>query len=233
MMSIKQLLIMVMLIISFFGISASAATSGVDSQNESAYDSDAFVSQWDTRNVSVGSSASNQIRLPLEPSGTYNFVVDWGDGSTDNITTYNQAEVTHTYSAEGIYTLVITGTIRGWRFNDRGDKLKIVEISQWGNLSLGNSGAYFMGAESLVPTATDAPDLSGTTNLSYTFYGSRKLEALGSMDTWNVSSDTDMSHMFADATSFNQDISTWDVSSVTDMSQMFYYALSFNQPLNP
>ena len=69
---------MVMLIVSFFGISASAATSGVGSQNEAAYDPDAFVPQWDTRNVSVGSSASNQIRLPLEPSGTYSFVVDWG-----------------------------------------------------------------------------------------------------------------------------------------------------------
>ena len=64
---------------------------------------DMFISLWDT--TEDGESNSNQIKLPLESSGTYNFVVDWGDGSNDTITSYNQDEVTHTYSQGGIYEI--------------------------------------------------------------------------------------------------------------------------------
>jgi surface protein len=40
----------------------------------------------------------------------------------------------------------------------------------------------------------------------------------------------DMSYLFQDKTSFNQDISNWDVSSVTDMSYMFYIDFSIDPP---
>jgi surface protein len=44
----------------------------------------------------------------------------------------------------------------------------------------------------------------------------------GDLSSWDVSSVTDMSHMFNSAFIFNGDISSWDVSSVTDMEDMFY-----------
>ena len=48
---------------------------------------------------------------------------------------------------------------------------------------------------------------------------------------WDVSNVTNMNYMFSDAKSFNQDIGKWDVSSVTNMIQMFEDATSFNQDL--
>jgi surface protein len=44
----------------------------------------------------------------------------------------------------------------------------------------------------------------------------------------NTSGITDMSRLFFDNTSFNQDISGWDVSNVTNMSEMFSGATAFN-----
>ena len=49
---------------------------------------------------------------------------------------------------------------------------------------------------------------------------------------WNVSKVTDMSHMFSDAITFNQDISGWDVSKVNNMYCMFCGATTFNQDIS-
>ncbi|MFX1238575.1 MAG: BspA family leucine-rich repeat surface protein, partial [Promethearchaeota archaeon] len=186
-----------------------------------------FLSKWNTTLLSA--SNSNQVRLPLESSGTYNFTINWGDGYSDTITNWDQPEITHTYASEGVYTINITGTIIGWRFNYRGDCLKLLEISQWGCLRLGNSGSYFYGCQNLAINATDALNLTGTTNLYRAFGYCTTLDIVEGMDQWDVSSVTNMNSMFDHATSFNQDIGNWDVSSVTDMRGMFNHATSFNQ----
>ncbi len=117
-----------------------------------------FESSWKTNNA--GTSNDDQISLPLEVSGTYDFNVDWGDESSDTITVWNQAEVTHTYASPGTYTVTITvvpttGIIQGWRFNNAGDKLKILTVESWGDLLVGNNGGYFYGCDNLVLNATD------------------------------------------------------------------------------
>jgi len=191
----------------------------------------AFLSTWNTTLTSYGSSGSDQIMLPLVSNGTYDFVVAWGDGTNDTITAWNQTQVTHTYATSGVHDINITGTISGWEFNSGGDSLKLLEISQWGSLGLGNSGSYFAGCANLNLTATDAPDLAGTTTLSDAFAGCTSLGSSGNMDTWDTSSVTDMNAMFYRATSFDQPIGAWNVSSVTDMNAMFDHASSFDQPI--
>ncbi len=190
-----------------------------------------FISVWDTTKINPGSSGSNQVCLPLESIGIYNFIVDWGDQTNNTITIWNQSAVTHTYSSEGIYTIRITGTIIGWRFNYGGDRLKIIEIQQWGCLQLGNLGSYFYGCANLALTANDSLNLTGTTSLYRAFAYCTNLGSSGNMNGWNVSSVTDMSWMFGGWSSFNQPIGNWNVSNITDMSNMFYYASSFNQSI--
>jgi surface protein len=53
----------------------------------------------------------------------------------------------------------------------------------------------------------------------------------GHISTWNVSAVTDMSNLFKDKNTFNDDISSWDVSSVTTMNSMFEGASAFNQDI--
>ena len=73
-------------------------------------------------------------------------------------------------------------------------------------------------------------DVSSVTNMSRMFYNHKNFNQ--PLNNWDVSSVTDMSGMFADCKNFNQPLNNWDVSSVTDMSVMFAGCENFNQPLN-
>ena len=50
-------------------------------------------------------------------------------------------------------------------------------------------------------------------------------------DPPDMSQVTDMSLMFFENRTFNQDIANWDTSNVTNMFTMFIGAASFNQPI--
>jgi len=52
------------------------------------------------------------------------------------------------------------------------------------------------------------------------------------MNSWCVGNVTDMSELFKDMETFNEDISGWDTSSVVSMENMFYNAISFNGNLS-
>ncbi len=188
-----------------------------------------FISTWNTSATSTGSSGPTSITLPLVSSGTYDFTVDWGDGNTSRVTSWDSVNKTHDYQTEGVYTITISGTFVGFQFNNGGDKLKLLDISQWGSMRLGNTGSYFYGAKNLNISATDVLNLTGTTSMYQAFRDSG-ISTVPSMNEWDVSKVTSMHAMFY-ASSFNQDIGNWNVSSVTNMGYMFYSASSFNQPI--
>ena len=85
------------------------------------------------------------------------FVVDWGDGFACHIAAHDQPEVEHEFSAEGRYTVHITGTITGLCFGmlDLGNNLlsQLLNISQWGCLRLRSGYRAFKGCEKLVVSA--------------------------------------------------------------------------------
>ena len=213
-----------------------------------------FQSKWDTTQAG---SANDTVVLPLRSDGLYDFRIDWGDGKAnrDDITVYNQSEVTHQYDDTGVYTIKIVGDIKGWYFNAGGDDDKIMEVSSWGPLILTLPDS-FEGCSNLESTATDKLvisttnatrmfyqcfmgsggnvnlwDISNITNMTQFFYGTRFDQPIGD---WNVSNVTNMQNMFAGTTNinttipFDQDLGNWDVSSVTRMDYMFQYAKNFN-----
>jgi len=177
-----------------------------------------FMSRWNTGNT--GASIDGQIKLPLENGGNYNFVVDWGDGSIDTITSWDSPAATHTYPVSGGWVIGISGTIEGFRFNNEGDRVKLLEVQQWGPLRLGNSGGYFYGAVLLQITATDNLDFTGTTDLSFAFANCSTLTTIPNLENWDLSNVTNMQSLFQNAVSFNQDLSAWNISNVTNMTDM-------------
>jgi surface protein len=52
------------------------------------------------------------------------------------------------------------------------------------------------------------------------------------LNSWDVSSVTDIGSMFVGCSNFNQPLNSWDVSSVTNMFSVFSNCSNFNQPLN-
>ena len=149
-----------------------------------------FVFNVRTNNTSSGSSSASAFALPLAPpsqGGNYAFNVDWGDATSDFITTWNDPAATHTYAAPGDYTIQIDGQIEGFRFNNSGDRKKLLSINRWGVLKLGNEGDYFYGCSNLdLNTVVDTPDLSSTTNLSQMFRKCSSLTTINNSNLWNL-----------------------------------------------
>ncbi len=190
-----------------------------------------FNSTWNTSKTSAGSTNDTTIGMPLESGGTYNFTVWWGDGSNDVITAWNDSTVNHTYASSGEYNVSISGTIQGFRFNNASDRLKLIDISNWGNLNLGNGNGYFYGCENLEITAIDVLDLTGTTSFASAFRDCSSLTTVHSMNNWDMSDVTNMYALFRGDSLFNQNISNWNTSSVWTMALIFHSASSFNQDI--
>jgi surface protein len=174
---------------------------------------DHFVTTWKTDNP--GTSNSTSITVPMI-GGPYD--VDWdNDGTFDDLGL--TGSVTHNYEVAGTYTIRIQGTYDSIRFNNGGDKEKILFLDQWGTNSWMSMNHAFTGARNLQIPATDTPDFSAVTDMSWMFLGAQ--DANPDTSGWDTSAVTDMSAMFLGALSANPDTSGWDTSAVTDMSSMF------------
>lgn len=175
------------------------------------------VSEWRT------TSANETITLPYVFDGTYNGIIDWGDGST-SLNSY--ANRSHTYTTAGYYTITINGKIRGFRFNNTGDKNKIYRIFSWGSkFDLGTGGSYFFGCSNLnLSQVSDKLILfrigvsSNPTSLQNCFRDCTSLTTINRITEWNTSHITNMISMFQNTTNFNQNLGNLNVSSVTAMN---------------
>lgn len=196
-----------------------------------------FISKWNTE--LIGKSSEKQITLPLVENGIYDFTVFWGDGSYNKITKWDDPALMHTYPEPGTYSVVISGIFEGWQFCEVtevgcavSDATKIIDISRWGGLVLGDTEYQFAQCWNLDITAEDVPDLSKTKSLRGAFANCNTLTGSESFNDWDVSGIQNMNGMFYRADKFNQDISSWNVSNVADMSYTFYFARLFNADLS-
>ena len=120
----------------------------------------AFITTW------AATEAHRDITLPM--TGTYSVL--WGDGSYDAGVIDSKS---HTYGAAGNYTVTVLGDGLE-RINLSGDDPNarhLESIEQWGGTEWTTMDDAFAGASYMVYHATDAPDLSKVTSMSYMFEG--------------------------------------------------------------
>ena len=179
----------------------------------------AFITTWTV------SDSDRSITLPM--SGTYSVL--WGDGSNSTDVSGTQS---HTYGAAGNYTVTVLGNglENIYLYGDTANALQIKSIEQWGGTKWTTMYGAFGSAANMVYRATDAPDLSEVTDMTYMFTNAHSFD--GDLSGWDVSSVTTMRYMFLGAASFDGDLSDWDVSSVTTMYHMFETAASFDGDLS-
>jgi surface protein len=173
-----------------------------------------FVSVWAT------TLSPQLITLPLKAGYNYNFEVDWGDGTpVDTITSFNQAEATHRYAILGIYTITMTGLAEAWSFNNGDERLKIISVTDFGDLGWIDLFGAFYGCSNLTTFA--GGNTAAVTNMLRMFNGASSLTNLD-LSSFDTSLVTNMSAMFWDTTSLTSlDLSNFDTAKVTNMSYMF------------
>ena len=164
--------------------------------------------------------------LPLDE--TYDYTIDWGDGSA--VESGQTGNATHSYATAGEYDVSITGTFPRIYFNNTGDKTKILEVKQWGSQPWTSMASAFYGCRNLNITAADVPDLTTVSSME-SMFNDTNLSIANNINDWDVSNVTNMTSMFS-SSSFGQAIGNWDTSNVTSMGSMFNDATAFNQDLS-
>jgi surface protein len=187
---------------------------------------DAFIIEVKTDNA--GTSNDNQFQF-TGAEGDYDVIAKQNDTQVATFNNLSGAE-TITLPSSGVYNLEVKSKeVNGFnriRFGNGGDKLKLTDTKQWGEVAWSSFERAFFGCSNMLTTATDVPNLSSVTNMSFMFTNASS--ANPDTSNWNVSSVTNMGYMFLSATSANPDASNWDVSNVTNMYSMFRDASSAN-----
>lgn len=173
----------------------------------------------------TGTSNNDQFTLPLSGSHSYNFTIDWGDGSTPEVVTVNTSP-THTFSdGAGVYEISIVENVEGGfpavRFSNTGDKLKVTELSQFGTNKFTTLAETFHGCANMEITATDGAtaNTSSVTSLNNMFRGCTAITHLKYFDTSSVTSASAAFYGCNGIVTFD----TLDLSSCANFASAFGY----------
>ena len=190
--------------------------------------------------------------IPTTGSG-YSYRVNWGLNNNNNLTNfvgqgnstsgnnYTGNATSPPYNA-GTYTIQIGdygNTFPRAYFKNAVDKLKLKNITKWGEFQWNSFSEAFYGCTNLDISATDTPDLTNCNDFYNAFYNCRSLTGTLSGVNWNWTfpvSNTTFRGMFYRANVFNGDISNWNTQNVTSFRSMFScYSVAtgvFNRNLN-
>jgi surface protein len=179
-----------------------------------------FISVWET------AADGETVTLPLATNGTYDFTVDWGDGSeVAEVTAHDDLDITHTYVTAGQYTVTIDGLITRVAFiPDSLAAQQLISIPNLGHVGWTNFDHAFYGCDRLTTVA------GGDTSQVFTMQDMFHAATLATPDTsgWDTSKVSTTYRMFRYARAATPDTSGWDTSNVVNMREMFQGAFLAN-----
>jgi hypothetical protein len=156
-------------------------------------------------NTTLPGSDPDQMDLPMAAG----VEVDWGDGTVNNLNT-------HTYSSGGIYTIVIFEEVTGFKFNNGGDKSKLIDVIRCRSLNVDDT-SMFQGCNNVTWTSREIPIIS-TTNLTSMFNGATVFN--GNLDNWPTELVTIMAACFNNNKALDH-VMDWPVAECLNFSFMY------------
>lgn len=161
----------------------------------------------------AGTSATNQFTIPTTGGG-YNYDIEY-DGQT---LTGQTGSVTLTFpSGAGTYDIKISGSFPKCYFNNGGDKLKLLDIKNFGIYALGGTSQQnaFYGCSNMVISATDIGHFENVTNFGFAWFNCSSLTTFPLIDT---SSGTNFTRAFRNLSSLTS-FPLIDISSGTNLNE--------------
>lgn len=191
-----------------------------------------FVTVWET------TANDKNITIPTNPNYTYNYTVDWGDGTIENNVTGNK---THIYNIDDNHTISISGEFPSLKMiqseylwsesnEEMSNAFQLKKLTAWGDILWKDMENMFAETSSLNIEATDTPILSAASSMKCMFYFASNIH-IDNISDWNISTITDMSYLFSSTFTFDANVSNWDVSNVKIMRNMFE-STNFNQDIS-
>jgi len=140
----------------------------------------------------IGTSSDTEFTIPTYPGESYDYNVDCDNDGLEDWTAQT-GDVTCSYPSAGTYTIRIkdnSGSGTGFShiyFNDSGDAEKLLSVDQWGMAYWSSMAHAFEGCTHLSGAASDSPNLSNVSDMSFMFTGASAFNApIGDWDTSNV-----------------------------------------------
>lgn len=181
-------------------------------------------------NTKMTGSGTTTFILPI--FGTYDYRWEADLDPSVNGSGTGSGNKSFSFPSSGIYKIFIKGTgasIR-IRFNNTGDKLKIIEILNWGTTPFDSFNGAYWGCENLVINANDEIKLISGASMYVAF---TKVKTINTPLKFNsTSGTTNFDYMFSLCKGYNSSLDNFDLSSATNVSGMFEYLYYFNQSIN-
>src|SRR5699024_2412718 len=115
-------------------------------------------------------------------------------------------------------------------FDNSGDRLKLIEIEQWGGVVWSSFKNAFYGCANMDVNTHDKPILDNVNDMTNAFSNIHSA-VIPFINEWEIEGIQNMKGMVKNSVNFNQDIIDWNVSNVENMEGIFSGASSFNQDL--
>jgi len=120
-----------------------------------------FITEWNVQ-------ANDVVALPVESDTSnpdHDFLVDWGDGTRQRVTSNDFTNATHQYNETGTYQIKISGICEYFMMSDTEQLMrdKVTKVIQWGDVAFRDIS--FKSCGNLIQLAFDIPNFTMADNL--------------------------------------------------------------------